>query len=95
MYLSRVPLIAVWSMNILKVDLFAGAGYYYLNSNLDYHGTVNAHTWSLGWLAAASYTDPLSENLGVAGEIKWMNAVENQDVVMTIQVQLVWKLLEW
>jgi hypothetical protein len=95
MYLSGVPLIAVWSMNILKVDLFAGAGYYYLNSNLDYHGTVSAHTWSLGWLAAASYTHPLSENLGVAGEIKWMNAVENQDVVMTIQVQLVWKLLEW
>jgi hypothetical protein len=95
MSLTGVPLIVVWSMNVLKVDLFAGAGYYHLNSNLDYHGTITGHTWSLGWLAAASYTHPLSENLGVAGEVKWMNAVENQDAVMTIQVQLVWKFLEW
>jgi len=94
-FLSGVPLIVVWSMNVLKIDLFAGAGYYYLNSNLDYRGTVNAHTWRLGWLAAGSYTHRLSDDLGVAGEIKWLNAVENQDAVITFQVQLVWKFLEW
>jgi hypothetical protein len=95
MSLSGVPVIAVWSMNVLQVDLFAGAGYYRLNSNLDYQSTVNASTWSLGWLAAASYTHPLTERLGVAGELKWMNAVESHDAVVTIQVQLVWKFLEW
>ncbi len=95
MVLSGVPLLAVWSMNVLKVDLFAGAGYYYMNSNLNYQGTVNAYTWSLGWMAAASYTQPLSDKLGVAGEIKWMNPVESQDAVVTLQVQLVWKILEW
>ena len=93
--LSGVPVIVVWSMNVLHVDLFAGAGYYRMNSNLDYHGTVNGTTWSLGWLAAGSYTHQISDNLGVAGELKWMNAVESHDAVMTIQVQLVWKILEW
>ncbi len=92
---SAVPLIAVWSMNILHVDLFAGGGYYHLNSNLNYKGTVSVNTWSLGWLAAASYTHKLSDNWGVAGEIKWMNAVESQDAAITFQVQMVWKFLEW
>ena len=92
---SAVPLIAVWSMNLLHVDWFAGAGYYHLNSTLDYMGTVSTNTWSLGWLAAASYTHKLSDNWGVAGEVKWMNAVESQDAAITFQVQMVWKFLEW
>jgi hypothetical protein len=92
---SAVPLIAVWSMNILHVDLFAGAGYYHLTSNLNYKGTVTVSTWSLGWLAAASYTHKLSDNWGVAGEFKWMNATESQDAALTFQVQMVWKFLEW
>jgi hypothetical protein len=92
---SAVPVIIVWSMNVLKVDVFAGAGYYLLNSNLDYHGTVNVQTWSLGWLAAASYTHKFSDNWGVAGEIKWQYAAEHQDAALTFQVQMVWKFLEW
>ena len=95
MYLSGVPLIVVWSMNVLNIDFFAGAGYYHLNSNIDYKGTVNGTTWSLGWMTAGSYTHKLSDNLGVAGELKWMNAVESQDAVITLQVQLVWKFFEW
>jgi len=95
MYLSGVPLIVVWSMNVLNIDFFAGAGYYHLNSNIDYKGTINGTTWSLGWMTAGSYTHKLSDNLGVAGELKWMNAVESQDAVITLQVQLVWKFFEW
>jgi hypothetical protein len=93
--LTAVPVIAVWSMNVLHVDLFAGAGYYHLTSKLNYLGTVNVSTWSLGWLAAASYTHQLSDNWGIAGEVKWMNAVESEDAALTFQVQMVWKFLEW
>lgn len=93
--LSAVPLLVVWSMNVLGVDWFVGSGYYRLNSSLDFKGTVDVQTWSLGWMAAASYTHPLSESLGLAGEVKWMNATEHADAALNIQVQLVWKLLEW
>jgi hypothetical protein len=92
---TAVPVIAVWSMNILHVDLFAGAGYYHLTSKLNYLGTVNVSTWSLGWLAAASYTHKLSDNWGIAGEVKWMNLVESQDAAITFQIQMVWKFFEW
>jgi hypothetical protein len=95
LYLSGVPLLVVWSMQVVSVDLFLGTGYYRLNSNLDYQGTVNAKTWSLGWMAAASYTHPISEKLGVAGEVKWMTATEHELGNLTIQAQLVWKVFEW
>jgi hypothetical protein len=94
-YLSGVPLLIVWSMRVLNVDLFWGSGYYLLNSNLDYQGTVNVKTWSLGWMVAASYTHPLSDKLGVAGEVKWMNATEHELANLTAQVQLVWRVFEW
>ena len=95
LFLSAVPLLLVWSMPVFGVDLFLGSGYYLLNSNLDYQGTVNVSTWSLGWMAAASYTHPLSDQLGVAGEIKWMNASEHESANLTVQAQLVWRLFEW
>jgi hypothetical protein len=95
LFLSAVPALIVWSMPVYGVDLFFGAGYYLLNSSLDYQGTVDVSTWSLGWMAAASYTHPLTDNLGVAGEIKWMNASEHESSNLTIQAQLVWRLFEW
>jgi hypothetical protein len=66
-----------------------------LNSHLDYQGTVNVSTLSLGWMAAASYTHPLSDKLGIAGEIKWMNASEHESANVTFQAQLVWQLFDW
>ena len=95
LHLSAVPLLWVASMEVLGVNLFVGTGYYLLNSNLDYQGTVNVKTWSLGWMLAASYVHPISENMGVAGELKWINASEHEDASLTFQVQLVWKFLEW
>jgi hypothetical protein len=95
LYLSAVPLLWVMSMEVLGVNLFAGSGYYLLNSNLEYEGTTNVQTLSLGWMLAASYVRPISENLGVAGELKWINASEHEEASLALQVQLVWKVLEW
>lgn len=95
LHLSAVPLLWVLSMEVFDINLFAGSGYYLLNSNLQYEGTVNVQTWSLGWMLAASYVRPISENLGIAGELKWMNASEHEEANLTLQVQLVWKFLEW
>ena len=95
LHLSAVPLLWVMSMEVFGINLFAGSGYYLLNSNLQYEGTVNVQTWSLGWMLAASYVRPISENLGIAGELKWMNASEHEEASVALQVQLVWKFLEW
>jgi len=95
LHLSAIPLLWVMSMELFGVNIFAGSGYYLLNSNLQYEGTVDVQTWSLGWMLAASYLRPISENLGIAGELKWMNASEHEEASLALQVQLVWKIMEW
>lgn len=95
LHLTAVPLLWVMSMEVLGINIFAGSGYYILNSNLQYQGTVNVQTWSLGWMLAASYVHPISENLGLGGELKWVNASEHEEASLALQVQLVWKFLEW
>jgi hypothetical protein len=94
--LSAVPLLIVWSMPVGRhLNLFAGTGYYMINSQLEYEGTTNTKTNSLGWMAAASYIYPINKQVGLAAEVKWMNAVETADGIMTLQLQLVWTPLRW
>jgi len=95
-YLSQVPMYFVWSMKLWgALNVMGGYGYSRVNTKLDYAGTVNVGTWSMGWMAACSYERPVSKKLGVAAEIKWINPIETQDGAITLQVQLVWNLLEW
>jgi hypothetical protein len=95
-FLSQVPVYMVWSMRFVDaINVFGGYGYSHLNTNLNYAGTVNISTWSMGWLAACSFEHPLTSTLGVAAELKWINAVEANDAALTLQVQLVYTALEW
>jgi hypothetical protein len=94
--LNAVPIIIMWSMPIVKrVNVYAGFGTYLLTSHLDYNGVVNSSTMSLGTSLAVSYTYPLSKKLGLASEIKWMNAAETKDETLSLQMHLVWRFLEW
>jgi len=96
MTLSQYPLYAVFGMKFWnELNLIGGYGYSRLNTNLDYQGTVNISTWSMGWVAACSYEHPVSKTLGIAAELKWINAVESGDGVITLQLQLVWDLFRY
>lgn len=89
---NAVPLLIVWSMPIVKrVAIFAGLGSYILTTHLNYNGAVKSKTTSLGSNIALTYTQPISKNLGIAAEAKWMNAYVTKDGVLSLQVLLVWK----
>ena len=93
--LSAVPLLLVWSMQIVRrVNVYAGFGTYILSTHLNYKGEVKSKAWVLGSNIALSYTQPISKNLGIAGEAKWMNAFETKDYSLGLQVHLVWKFLQ-
>jgi hypothetical protein len=95
-YLSQVPLYAVFSMKLADpINVFGGYGYSRLTSELDYGGTTKLGTWSMGWIAACTYERPINEKLGLAAELKWINAVEAKVANITLQVQLVYDLLEY
>ena len=94
--LSAIPVLLVWSMPITKkFNVFIGYGYYLLKSKLDYAGKTNSSAWSIGWNAAASYIHPVSENVGIAGELKWMESSNAKNTVLIFQLQLAWKFLKW
>jgi hypothetical protein len=94
--LKAIPLLAVWNMAVTKrLILFAGSGVYFLRTNLDYRGKTTSHKMSIGWMAAASYIQPLSANVGLGTELKWMNATEAANGIVALQLQLVWKFLNW
>ena len=94
--LSAVPIMIEWSMPITKrINIFVGYGIYLMNSKLDFYGETVSKTNSLGYLIAANYIHPIAENLGLAGEVKWMNANETKNDVLNLQVQLVWKFFKW
>jgi hypothetical protein len=93
---SAIPVIFEWSMPLnRRFNIFLGYGIYLLKSRLDFEGTVNSSSNSLGYLMALNYIQPLSANLGLVGEVKWMNASETKDHIMNFQVQLVWKFFKW
>jgi len=103
---SSVPVLLVWSMPLAwlsgterslarRLSLAAGTGAYFITSRLDYAGTVNGRTTSLGWMAAGSYTQPINRTLRAAVELKWYNSVATDDAAFAVQLQLVWRALSW
>jgi len=94
--LKAIPVLIEYNMAVTKrLNLFAGSGIYLLNTNLDYRGETSSKKLSIGWMAAASYIFPLSKTLGLGTEAKWMNAAETSNGIISLQLQLVWKFLNW
>jgi len=94
--LSAIPVLIEWTMAVTKrLNLFAGSGVYFLNTNLDYQGRTSSPKLSIGWMAAGSYIHPLSTNVGLGTEVKWMEAAETSNGIISLQLQLVWKFSKW
>jgi hypothetical protein len=94
--ITGVPLLLVASMPITaRLNAFFGTGFYNMTTNLDYAGTNDAHKLSVGWMLATSYIQPVSKNLGLGIELKWMDAAQTVDAAIVGQLQLVWKFLKW
>jgi hypothetical protein len=94
--LTSIPILVTFSMPIAKnFKLFGGFGSYIMTSQLDNQSTVKSKTLSLGWALAGSYIQPLNKDLSLAYELKWYNAHETQDNLVSLQLQLVWRFLQW
>lgn len=94
--LNAIPLLLEWSMSLKnRFNIFAGSGLYFLNTKLDYEGKANSKKLSVGWMAAASYIQPIGKETGLGAEIKWLYAAETSNGVVCAQLQFVWKFLKW
>ena len=94
--LTSIPILATWSMPVAKnIKVFGGFGSYLMTSHLDYQSEIKSKTMSLGWALAAAYLQPLKKDLSLAYEVKWSKAHETKDDIVSLQLQLVWRILEW
>lgn len=105
-YVSAVPALVVFSMPLAwlsgddrsiarRLSLTGGSGAYIIHSRLDFDGTVQTNTLSLGWMAAASYTQPLGPRFRLSGELKWYDAVASENAAFAAQLQLNYRLVRW
>jgi hypothetical protein len=105
-YVSAIPTLAIFQMPLAwlsgnersiarRLSVTGGTGVYIVHSRLDYEGTVQTSTISLGWMAAASYTQPLGPRFRVSGELKWYDAVASENAAFAAQVQLNYRLVRW
>lgn len=93
---SAIPILLEWSMPVTKrLNVFIGYGYYKIISTLDFAGKTESSTWNTGWAAATSYIQPISKDLGIAFEVKWMESARAKNTVIISQLQLVWKFFKW
>lgn len=94
--LNAIPMLLEFSMTIYKnFHIYVGAGTYLLTTHLEYAGEVRSRFYSNGWMAGAAYIYPLNDNLGLAAELKWLNAAETRDAAFALQAQFVWKFYKW
>jgi hypothetical protein len=94
--LTAIPLLLVASMPVTaRLNAFFGTGFYNVTSNLNYAGKASASKLSVGWMLAASYVHPITKDLGLGAELKWMDAAQTSDASIVGQLQLVWKFMKW
>ncbi len=105
-YVSAIPTLAIFQMPLAwlsgnersiarRLSVTGGTGVYIVHSRLDYESIVQTSTISLGWMAAASYTQPLGPRFRVSGELKWYDAVASQNAAFAAQLQLNYRLIRW
>ena len=94
--LTAIPLLITWSMPVYKRwHVYAGFGYYFINTHLTYKGEVDSKSTSLGSNIALAYHQPVGKNLRVAIEGKWLDAFVSKNSTLSLQLLLAWKFLEW
>ena len=92
--LEAVPILLTFSMPVTRnLNLYTGTGTYMMRSTLDYNDKVTTSSFSLGYMLAAAYDFPLTENLGINTEVKWLKAVPTRDGSLNLQVHLRWDLV--
>lgn len=94
--LDAIPLLLEFSVSVKKhFNLFAGPGFYILKSKLNYAGKADSKKVSTGWMAAAAYTAPVSKDISLGAEAKWLYAAETIRGSFGLQLQLTWRFLRW
>ncbi|HSU52265.1 MAG TPA: hypothetical protein VLJ41_16780 [Segetibacter sp.] len=94
--LDAIPLLLEFSVSLKKhFNLFAGPGFYILKTKLDYAGKTASSKVNPGWMAAAAYTQPITKEISLGAEAKWLYAAETIRGSFGLQLQATWRFFRW
>ncbi len=91
--LSTIPVLALFSMQRLGIQLHVGIGYYLVTSNVTIMGEQSESSeWNLGYLLSVGYARQLSFDFRIGAELKWHTIVEQQLSIVSVQVKLLYRI---
>jgi len=97
MTLNATPILLVFSMSPFdNLDVYVGGGSAFLSSDAESFGSTSAtSSLSGGAMAAVSYMRPLSDAWSIGGEAKWLYFDKYDDMVVSLQVMVSFRFLEY
>lgn len=91
--LSAIPVLAIFSIQRLGLQLHSGIGYYRVTAKSTVMGTsMESSEWKLGFLLSLGYGRPLTPDYRVGVDVKWNNIVEHQTQILSVQLRLMYKI---
>jgi len=79
-----------------NLDVYVGGGTAFLTSDAESFGSSSTtSSLSGGAMAAVSYMRPLSNAWSIGGEAKWLYFDKYDDMVVSLQLMVSYKFLEW
>lgn len=95
--LNAIPLLFTLSMPLWEdFNIYGGIGYYVLYSDLESFGnTTTANSLSTGFSTALSYSRPISENMRLGTEVRWLYMSKFQDNNLTLHLMLYYTFLKY
>lgn len=90
---SAVPLLAIFSMQRLGIQLHAGFGYYRVHATATVMGeTMESSEWKMGYLLSLGYGKLITSDYRIGMEVKWNNIVEHQVSILSVQARIIVKI---
>jgi hypothetical protein len=96
-----IPIMVIFSMKIFpehlsNLEIKSGLGVFLLyNRGSAFGASIKNSQISIGYSAAVTYLQPISDVLLIGGEINYLNISKIQDSTILFQLMLSYKFLQW
>ena len=91
--LSAIPVLAIFTIQRLGIQMHTGIGYYRMTAKATVMGkTMESSEWNMGYMLSFGFTRPLTSDLFIGTELKWNNIVEQRISILSLQVRFLYFL---
>jgi hypothetical protein len=94
--MNAIPAMVVFDMDLWRLNLYTGLGYYYVLSTIGAENDEITNTkWNVGFYLALAYKHPMSRTINLCGELKWCSIGELGKTILLAELFLSYNIFEW